>query len=206
MRARKDLPAPEITYVRSRIRSFDDDNCSLESGLVGLIGCFPKNEDLGQILVKVAAINSLYNTRIWGIAAMANVIARSGLDTNLESGSDEAVRSITKVEYSGKPRLNYSFASKYCSWHNRELFPIYDSRVDFCLRSYAAKDHFAKFTQEDLWDYGKFRGVMIEFRNHYHLELLTFKELDKFLYQLGNAYFTTPESALDLSHGPITSA
>jgi len=193
MRVRKDLPYPEIDFVRAKIDTFDNENRSIENGLTQLIRCFPKNNDLGQVRVKVVAINSLYSTNIWDTYSVAKVIVESELDSKLETGSTEAVRAISKVERLGKARWNYSFATKYCSWHRQDLYPIFDSRVDFCLRSYQSKDQFARFTQAELWDYEAFRNTVIAFRRHYHLESLTFKELDKFLYQLGSEHFSITE-------------
>ena len=205
MRVRTDLPIPTMDFVQSKISEFERDNDALERGLTELIERFPKNEDVAHSLVKVAAINSLYNTQMRGIFRVAKVIADSGIDSLLESGSDDAVKAIAKVEYTEKSRFNYSFATKYCSWHRPEFYPIYDSRVDFCLRSYQAKDHFAtltefdRFTQNDLWDYGKLRGIMKAFQRHYRLESLIFKSLDKFLYQLGSAYFLVANRVLQPS-------
>jgi hypothetical protein len=200
-KVRTDLPEPTIDFVQSKITQFNHDNEDLESDLTTLIACFPKNVDMSHVLIKVAAINLLYSTQIRAVRKVAEVIFRSGIDPNLESGSDEAVTAIAKVEFNGETRYNYSFATKYCSWHKPELFPIYDSRVDFCLRSYQAKDRFAKtrFTQNDLWDYGKFRRIIEAFLTHYHLESLSFKEVDKFLYQLGNKYFSTPDDAASIA-------
>ncbi|MGA7314894.1 MAG: hypothetical protein WBX22_13065 [Silvibacterium sp.] len=55
---------------------------------------------------------------------------------------------------------------------------------------------FAKFTQNDLWDYEKFHKIVTAFRDHYGLGSLSYKEIDKFLYQLGNEYFSSGEAAL----------
>ena len=192
MPVRTDLPEPAMDFVLSKINQFEDDNRPLESGLTELIKGFPKNEDLGHVMVKVAAINSLYSTQIWGVREVAKVIHASGIDPKLESGSHEAVIAIMRVEYSGIPRYNYSFATKYCNWHQPERFPIFDSRVDFCLRSYQAKDRFAEtnFTGNDLYDYERFSQIVKEFQTHYDLESLSLKKLDEFLYQLGDEYFS----------------
>lgn len=189
MKIKIDLPDPTLELAKGKIREFDRDNNVLESGLKQLVDAFPKNLDLGQILVKVSAINALYSTSIFGLFEVAKVIREVAIDPLLENGDPRAVSDIARVNYSGKTRWNYSFASKYCSWHRPEMYPIFDSRVDFCLRSYQARDHFAKFTQNDLWNYETFREIMKQFKEHYGLESLSTKEVDKFLYQLGNGYF-----------------
>jgi len=193
MKIRTDLPEPKIEFVRTKIGEFNRDNEDVERGLKQLIGAFPKNSDLGHVLVKVAAINVLYRTLIFGVFEVAKVIKDAAIDPLLESGDPKVVEKITKVTYTGKTRWNYSFATKYCSWHRAEMYPIFDSRVDFCLRSYRAMYPFAKFTQNDLWDYEQFKKIVTAFRDHYGLGSLTYKEIDKFLYQLGNEYFTSAE-------------
>lgn len=198
MKIKIDLPEPTLASAKEKIQEFDRDNYALESGLKQLIEAFPQNLDLGQILVKVSAINALYSTSIFGLFEVAKVISDVAVDPLLEHGDSRAVSDIAKVQYSGKTRWNYSFASKYCSWHRPEMYPIFDSRVDFCLRSYQARDHFAKFTQNDLWDYGTFRRIVKQFQEHYGLESLSTKELDKFLYQLGNEYLAPQDIRSDV--------
>ena len=86
-------------------------------------------------------------------------------------------------------RRNYSFASKYCSHHNPDQFPIYDSYVDKVLRYFRRNDKFANFKNDDLQDYIKFRTILDEFKVYYSLEQYSLKELDKYLWLLGKEYF-----------------
>ena len=102
--------------------------------------------------------------------------------------SREHYRAGIDVDFGGKRRCNYSFATKYCSWHRPGFYPIYDSRVDYVLRVYARQKSFSKFTQETLWNYPEFHRVVCDFRHSFGLESYSFKETDKFLYQLGNDF------------------
>jgi hypothetical protein len=97
------------------------------------------------------------------------------------------------IRSSGKVRYNYSFATKYCSWHNPEAYPIWDSRVDRYLWTLQKQEHFARSfsTNADLWGYPKFRTVMEEFRDCYGLGSFSFKDTDKFLWSEGIAAFST---------------
>ena len=75
-----------------------------------------------------------------------------------------------------------SFASKFCSWHNPTAYPIYDGNVHECLYSYQKQDSFAEFQNEDdLYYYQKLLDTVVAFRNHYGLNSLSFKQLDKFM-------------------------
>jgi hypothetical protein len=194
MRIRADLPEPTLEFVRTKISDFNRENEDLERGLKQLIQAFPMNDDLGHVLVKVAALNTLYRTQIFGVYQVAEVIKEAAIDSLLQSGDSRVVEKIWKVTYAGKPRWNYSFATKYCSLHKPEMYPIFDSRVDFCLRSYKSKDQFAKFKQANLWNYAEFREIVTAFRDYYGLGSLSFKDVDKFLYLLGNDYFTSAQA------------
>lgn len=118
---------------------------------------------------------------------MAKHIVACNVDTLLAGGSPEAVELIAKVRLAddSKERHLYSFASKYCSWHNPAEFPIYDSRARNTLWKYRRQDKFHDFSSEELWcynGYGKFREIVDAFRDYYGLREFSFKEIDKFLY------------------------
>ena len=184
-----ELPEPTMEFVQGRIREFNRDNENLERGLTQLIEAFPKNSDLGQVLVKVAAINSLYNTHIFGVFQVAQLIQRCEIDPLLESGSPEAVKAIERVDYGDRSISIYSFATKYCSWHQRERYPLYDTTVDLCLRAYRDQYKFYEFDYYSLREYEKLVKVVEAFRERFQLGSLSYKETDKFFYQLGYEYF-----------------
>src|SRR3990172_2016078 len=92
-----------------------------------LFGKYPSNQKLRDILIKATALNSLYNTNIYATVKLAKHILNKNIDAKLRDGSPELVDEIAHVEINGKLRNNYSFASKYCHWHQPEMYPIYDS-------------------------------------------------------------------------------
>jgi hypothetical protein len=193
MKTITDLPKPTLEFAQTKIREFNLANENLERGLTQLIEAFPKNSDLAHVLVKVAAINSLYNTHIFGVRQVAQLIQSREIDLLLESGSAEAVKAIERVDYGKRSRSIYSFATKYCSWHQRKRYPLYDTMVDFCLRTYRDQYEFWEFDYYSLREYEKFRRVVDEFRKRFQLESLSYKEIDMFLYQLGSDYFASAE-------------
>jgi hypothetical protein len=156
-----------------------------------LFNQFPGNSDLSHVLLKVVALNRLYSTQIFAVMNVAQLIHRNAqdIDSALAVGSPQIVDKIARVTISasGKERRNLSFATKYCSWHNPEAYPIWDSRVDKYLWSLQKQDNFAPFfkTNADLWDYPKFREVIVAFRDRYDLGSFTFKDTDKFLWSEG---------------------
>jgi len=84
-------------------------------------------------------------------------------DPDLAAGMPGIVDRIAKLTIRGKTRRHYSFATKYCSWHQPDKYPIYDSLVERLLWAYRKEHTFADFRRSDLQDY-------------------QIKELDKFLW------------------------
>lgn len=112
----------------------------------------------------------------------------SDIDSALAVGLPEIVERIANVHVPGKrDRYYFSFATKYCSWHKPEFYPIWDSRVDKYLHGLKAEPCFAEFfgTGEDYWRYAELRRLITVFRDHYGLGSFNFKQIDKFLYSYG---------------------
>jgi len=167
-------------------RAFDDDpSTSLEETALGQLRAqFPHNTELSHVLLKVHVLNKLYSTRVNDIdvETLARHIAAIGIDPILEQGSPVAVKLIT--ECTGL-RHYYSFATKFCSWHNPSKYPIYDRNVDTCLWAYRRQDSFAAFKRDGLWDYSSLITVIKAFQVHYGLMSMSLKHLDKFFYRVG---------------------
>jgi hypothetical protein len=126
-------------------------------------------------------LNSLYTTKILAFWEMAHHIHTLKIDATLAQSDPELVCYIARLTAKGKTRRNYSFATKYCSWHRPDEYPIYDSRVERVLVQYRDQFRFARFSEVDLRDYPKFKAIVAAFRDHFSLQGLTFKQLDKFL-------------------------
>ena len=185
---KKPLITPTAELVKEACREFDDQNDLTENALDQLFKLFPENTVPSQVLLKVAALNQLYSTQILAVSEVAKHICANGseLDLALKSGVTTIVDRIAKVTIKEKVRNNFSFASKYCSWHQPDLFPIWDSRVDWYLRRLQRETKFcSSFGSADHWDYPAFHSVMVCLRTTYNLEAFTFKQIDKFLYKYG---------------------
>lgn len=98
---------------------------------------------------------------------------------------------IALVKVNDHKNMNfYSFATKYCSHHFPNDYPIYDSFVEKMLMYFRDKDKFAKFKKNDLKNYEKYPDVLREFKKFYNLENFTLKEIDRYLWQVGKQHFT----------------
>lgn len=155
---------------------------------------WPRNECLEEVWAKAAVLNSLYSTNIYELQPVAEHIIKAGIDDRLRSGDLRVVEEIAVTTYSsGKTRNNLSFASKYCSWHQPELFQIYDQFVVDSLCAYQSLESFADFRRDDLRSYARFVEVFEAFREHYQLTMFTRKQLDQFLWSQGKRA-ATPNS------------
>jgi hypothetical protein len=128
----------------------------------------------------------LYNARIPTIFDVVRHIVKLGIDPALNRDDDGLVREIARTEAPPKAvRFYYSFATKYCSWHNPKAYPISDSRVVEYLWHLRNHDYLHQFPQKDLWVYPKFKKIVEEFQASNDLGDFTFKEIDKFLFLQG---------------------
>jgi hypothetical protein len=180
------LPRPTADDVIRAEKKFDQEEGPVEWVLTQLFEKFPENTDFGEVLVKTKVLNVLYGLRILAVNDVAKHITNLGIDPDLKAGKAEIVDQIAKVQLKGgKIRHFFSFASKYCSWHNPTEYPIYDKNVEACLWYYREQDNFDEFHRWG-YDYREFKRRVDAFRVSYGLTSFTYKQLDKLLFSLGD--------------------
>ncbi|MEO8100614.1 MAG: hypothetical protein ABI811_23145 [Acidobacteriota bacterium] len=191
------LSTPNKENVRAACERFDQEFGEVEQALQELFARYPANHDLSHVLLKVVAVNSLYSTRIPvysekipNVVDVSKHIHQNALkiDAALASGSPETIAMIAQISTKGKSRNNFSFATKYCSWHKPESYPIWDSNVGKCLGRLQKQSNFASDfnVNSERWTYSDFCVAMKKFRHHFDLGSFTFKEIDKFLWLYGD--------------------
>lgn len=158
---------------------------------------YPNNNNLDEVLLKCAAINTFSSTNVYDLYTMAEHIVNKQIDEKLKNGDLSVVKIIAKIEISGKEHNFYSFATKYCHYHNPEKYPIYDNYVAKVLCSFP--DDFGVIKENELRKYDKFVGVLNDFKQHYGLDL-SFIDLDKYLWRLGRWYLNPYEPTLKYYH------
>jgi hypothetical protein len=181
-------PTPE--FVEYYLNKFDADekNISVENALKTLINRFPENKNIDEIRLKVCSVNSLYSTNIYDTLKVAKHIQSLKIDEALINGDEKVISKIAtghgiaslKSEV-GKEINFYSFATKYCSWHNPNEFPIFDSYVEKILIAYRELG-FYDFKNVELKQYHRFKEIIIGFRAYYDLLDLSLKEIENFLW------------------------
>ena len=193
MKKMVDIPKPSVEQIEYWLKYWNtlDDYREQEIAINKLFqGEFKSNDDIHNILIKCSILNDFYSTNIFKIYFVATHILSLNIDERLKKGDDSLIDEIAKVEISGKEKIFYSFASKYCSHHNQNDFPIYDSYVHKMLVYFQKLDKFYNFKSEDLKDYKTFKQALTKFKDFYGLEKYNLKQLDKYLWLVGKKYFT----------------
>lgn len=146
----------------------------------------PNNKKLKDIIVKVTLLNDFYSTSIFDTFSIAKGISKiRDLDKRLKKGDLSLINDICECV----DRKNYSFATKYCSFHNPEKFAIYDRYVLNVLCYFQQKDKFSneKITKKKLENYKNYEILIKsinEFKKYYKLKG-NLKTLDKFIWDFG---------------------
>lgn len=151
---------------------------------------FSRNTSLRHIIVKCSVLNDFYATNIYQIEPVArNIASIRDFDKRIVRGDLSLVGEIAKAD--GVKNINYSFATKYCSHHRPELYPIYDRYVAdvlmFLRRKYP--DMFKFKSRNSLKDYETFVSAIETVRKNFGLEDYTYKDIDRYLWQLGKDFY-----------------
>ena len=160
-----------------------------DQAIAELFRQYPKNTNLNHVLLKVTILDKLYSTGIFFPVDMARHIVSLKIDAKLQNQSTEVVDCISRAEFNKKRRHVFSFATKYCSWHDSANYPIYDTYVAQLLTAYSRRDAFAVFEKAELRNYARYKEIVSAFRKYYTLDDYSFKEMDKFLWIYGKELF-----------------
>lgn len=191
-----DFQTPTNELLDKYIYKFNNDEryYLADKAIISLFEAFPENKSLEHILLKISVINDLYSTNILGTFNMVRHIQRLDIDSRLKQGDPVLVNEISSghgiISKKNNKEINfYSFATKYCNWHNRDNYAIYDSFVNKVLIAYKRKDSFSTFIETDLKNYTKFKEVVLDFKQFYNLTDHDLKQIDKFLWIYGKEKF-----------------
>lgn len=166
-------------------------NCALYEIGNGKCGCDKNNREkcvFYGIHIKVALLNNFYSTAIYDTATVSRHIFNiKNVDGRLSNGCLDLVEEIANVEFGGATRRNYVFATKYCSFHRPDVYPICDSNVRKMLLKFKSEhSDFAKkckFTKTSIYAYYlEFYAAMECFRCFYKLDACSWKSIDRYLW------------------------
>ncbi len=188
----KNIPRPTKKEVEKYLKKWDSlENYVLQEKSLNKLffKTYPNNKDISDILIKASSLNDFYSTNIFSIFTVAKHIYELNIDTRLKKGDTTLVNDIAKIKIKGKKKNFYSFATKYCSHHFPEIYPIYDNYVEKVLMYFKKKDRFYNFKKADLKDYTQYKDILISFREFYKIEEYNLKDIDRYLWQVGKKYF-----------------
>jgi hypothetical protein len=149
----------------------------------------PENKKIEHVLLKVCALNAFYSTNIFDTYSVAKHILEKDIDPRLSSGDCSLVNEIAKVTIKDKEKNFYSFASKYCSHHEPNKFPIFDYFVEKLLIEHQKRDCFDDFRKGDLKEYKRFVEIIENFKQAYGLQAFTLRDIDIYLWIAGKETF-----------------
>ena len=98
----KAFPVPTVELIHEYKRNFDAQNHLAEAAIFLAVERFPMSDDVLEILIKVAVINSLYSTHVHALPAVASHIQGLQIDTALSQGDAALVDRIARVDVQGK--------------------------------------------------------------------------------------------------------
>ena len=185
------VTSPNAINIEDACAYFSADKNEPDPALIELFTQYPKNIDFVHVLLKVVTLNTLYSTmiRVYSdhptVYDVARHIVDLKIDSDLDLCSPELVRKISKIDKDKKTFYNYSFATKYCSFHRPESYPIYDSRVNEYLWHLRNLGGLKQFKRNVLYIYPEFKKIVDEFRDRYSLQAFTYKQIDAFLFYEG---------------------
>ena len=141
------------------------ENYRLQEASLGLLfhSLCPANKKIEHVLLKVSCLNDFYSTNIFDIYSVAKHILNKDVDARLEAVDYSLVNDIARISIKEKPKNFYSFASKYCSHHKPDSYPIFDSFVEKMMLYDRSADAFNGFEKGDL------QGLQTLCRNHQEL-------------------------------------
>lgn len=149
----------------------------------------PENKEMSDILIKCSSLNDFYSTNIFKVHNVAKHFLNQNIDERLATGDLKLVMDLANIVINGKRFFFYSFATKYCSHHRPDIYPIYDSYVNKLLKYFRNRDGFMAFKETDLKEYCSYYNIIQTFKSFYELQAFTVKQIDKYLWQLGKEAF-----------------
>ena len=188
---KNDLPKEYIPSAKDAEWFLDywkqlDNYSNQESALDKLfLNLCPYNFKIEDILIKCSALNDFYSTNIFKVHNVAKHYLQEDIDRRLNEGDMTLVEDLARITINGKPFYFYSFASKYCSHHRPDIYPIYDNYVHKLLKYFRDRDGFYTFKEAGLKNYQSYVAIIKAFQHFYGLNSFTIKNIDKYLWQLG---------------------
>lgn len=186
-------------------RSYDYLNYKAVNDAVALMR---ENHVYEKVYAKAHLVNSVYSTRILDVNSAARQLfewcQRQDFDNRVNGENPELVNDIKRITLNEDEYEFMSFASKYCHCHNPERYPIYDRYAWYGLKMFLNHSTFRNFVgrvqkSRVTKDYSIYKEIVDKARDwiasNNNNQKLSYRELDRYLWILGKAYYTEIECA-----------
>jgi len=178
------LPTPELIEEYNK-KWFKLDKYPEQEEILNNIFSNTDNSNFNLILSKTIYLNEFYSTHLDDVIGMARHIKKLNINLKLEANDISLVEDIANTP--NKMKNAYSFASKYCSWHKPNNYPILDSYAKGVL--YRMNKEFGfmpQFTRQNISSsYIFYCKIYDNFIQYFNLQNYTLKEIDRFLWLFG---------------------
>jgi hypothetical protein len=184
-------PSSLVFHTRSQIRAFIKEHEErygwYDNTIQSLLEAFPNNRSYSAVLNKVVVIDRLYSTSICDVEGMTRKILDLRFDSRARKADLSLVHDIASPnpDYSKNTNYNYSFATKYCNWHAKETYPIFDSIVKRVVSKYNRLHDFSEVKVKDYWDHTSWKQIIDELTETLKIQDYRYKKADKYLWALG---------------------
>ena len=130
------IPRPSCAEADRYLKRWNEDENLLYSDVLLkklFKETYPENTSVYEIFIKATALNSVYSTHVDSFYSVAQTILSLNIDERLRDGDETLVADMLSSLKETIEKEPFSFVTKYCSFHNPDAFPIYDSYIDKVL-------------------------------------------------------------------------
>ena len=145
------------------------------------------NTDLENVILKIAALNNHVVTQNNLELTIARHIISINPDPRLTNGDTSVVNELVPVDIRQEFQC-YSFATRYCSWHFPNLYPVYDELIEQTVSEYFKLSKGTVPDHDQFLEYSTFSQLIDEFIKDLHIDL-DYLELDKFNWLYADQFF-----------------
>lgn len=175
-----------LATYKAHLESYVIQNDSLAC----LLKKYPSHTNKSAVATKVKLLNLFYSTGIMATNAMAEHIFNiKDIDARLACGDKRLVGEIAHLQLDNAVRNNYSFATKYCAYHQPDKYPIYDRMVAKTFTTLFSNDFLPEYKSytktsfaEKLKDYDFYVEFYDYFMDEFDLKEFSYREVDAYIW------------------------
>ena len=178
-----------LAAYKAHLESYVIQNDSLAC----LLKTYPYHTNKAAVATKVKLLNLFYSTGIMATNTMVeHIFSIKDIDARLANGDKSLVGEISTLQLGNTVRNNYSFATKYCAYHQPEKYPIYDRLVAETFVALLGKDLLPKYKKyksyakksfaEKLKEYNFYVTLYDYFMDEFDLKNFSYREVDAYIW------------------------